>query len=956
MRLLFSMTIGLGLILPAYAQVSAPAAQAENPTGPAPADKVPRGKISLTLEPGRHTAHVSQMFFTSDRKQLITVSNDQSIRIWDTANWLTHKVIYPPPGGPLWHAALSPNGDLLAVASRYHEKGKDGKWRAVPVIYLLGLPEGQIERVLRGHTSSITGLAFSPDGKRLASSGGNDRTTRIWNLAKEQPPQVFQSNWGADVGQLAFSPDGKRLVRIRAENCQIIDGATGKEVVGNFSPGACRTVAWSPDGKTIAVAGHGLGFWGPNGEKRRLLRKDTIFNDIVFSADSQTVLVAWGEQHDKGSHNAALFDVATGKQLKKFAPAGTGSSGCALSADGEWAASLGWSEGGVNDLFIWKTANAAVVKNLTGNKWIDRLPRAAWSPDGKKVCWQSWGDKIPVFDLAELRFHLPLPPSALRGAVLQQGPLTLKREQYHTFRLIKDGNPSVKLSTGDHAVDATLVGKERAALWSSYGFALLNLGDGKEIHRFQGHNGAVQSVAPSPNGGRYLISLSQDQTLKLWDPEKNRPLLSLYVRGKDWIAWTEEGYYAATPGGERLMGWKIDNGMKKPATFSPASRFRASLYRPDVIKLVIAEGSVAKALATADKARGQASKAIEVAQVLPPEVKVTITSAGAAKVTVLAEAEPQGAQPITSLQLLIDDRPYTGKDGLVTIGQPKAGLVKRSWQLNLSPGPHDIRVLARTDASLGSSRGIKRVDIQAAPAKKEPNLYVLAVGINAYPGTLKLNGAVSDAKNLSKAFRDNSAKLFGSIEVKEIIDKEATRDGILAGLDWLESKATPADVTVFFFAGHGERDKNEFYLVPQDVNVNDLAKTGISRMEIKKRMQALSGNVLVLLDACHSGAIGLLFDDLSRELIDEDCGVAVMCAARPSQFALEAKGQGFFTQSLVGGLGGKAQQRNGSVFLHHLQSYVIDEVSGLSQNRQHPVAVVPPWMRPFALSKPAKGP
>src|SRR5205085_10288146 len=132
-----------------------------------------------------------------------------------------------------------------------------------------------------------------------------------------------------------------------------------------------------------------------------------------------------------------------------------------------------------------------------------------------------------------------------------------------------------------------------------------------------------------------------------------------------------------------------------------------------------------------------------------------------------------------------------------------------------------------------------------------------------------------------------------------------------------------------YYAGHGELAGKEFYLVPQDADFSTLPQKGLSRTELKKQMQALPGRILVVLDACHSGAIGLLFDDVSRELTDEDCGVAVLCAARPSQVALEANGRGYFTQSLVGGLRGLGPQRNGAVFVHHLQTYVIDTVSEL---------------------------
>ena len=70
-----------------------------------------------------------------------------------------------------------------------------------------------------------------------------------------------------------------------------------------------------------------------------------------------------------------------------------------------------------------------------------------------------------------------------------------------------------------------------------------------------------------------------------------------------------------SPGGEKLMGWHVNNGPDKMATFYPAARFRASLYRPDVVQRVLAEGSVAKALAAADKARGRVSIPVEIEQV-----------------------------------------------------------------------------------------------------------------------------------------------------------------------------------------------------------------------------------------------------------------------------------------------------------------------------------------------------
>lgn len=502
---------------------------------------------------------------------------------------------------------------------------------------------------------------------------------------------------------------------------------------------------------------------------------------------------------------------------------------------------------------------------------------------------------------------------------------------------------------------------------------------GKRLGSLAGFNGTINSIAPSPDRGRYLLGGGEDQVLHIWDshrpgkedPTKVHPgrLLSLFVapppQGKrrlpaEWIAWTPEGYYAASAGGERLMGWQVNNGPDRMGAFHPASRFRPQFYRPDVIKLLLKEGSLDAALKVADEARHQQTKKVEVADVLPPEVTVTVSpKAGAGqggKVEITAKARNVGTAPVTALQLLIDDRPYAGPDALKTLDTPRAGPVTSTWKVTLPPGPHEIRVLARTEASLGTSRGMVR---EGPPTPvTNPALYLVAVGIDAYPSPLALRGAVNDATLLEKTFKKHSSPLFRTIETNLITDQTTrvpTRQGILDGLGWLKQHMTRDDVGVFFFAGHGLQDKDgEYYLLPRDGDPNRLRATALSRPELKRQMQGLPGRIVVLLDACNSGAIGLLFDDLSRELIDEDCGVVVMCASRPRQPAQEKDGHGFFTRSLIGGLSGKgpSSKRDGCVYLHHLQQYVIDTVLELSHDQQHPVAVAPPWMRPFGLSKP----
>jgi uncharacterized caspase-like protein len=168
---------------------------------------------------------------------------------------------------------------------------------------------------------------------------------------------------------------------------------------------------------------------------------------------------------------------------------------------------------------------------------------------------------------------------------------------------------------------------------------------------------------------------------------------------------------------------------------------------------------------------------------------------------------------------------------------------------------------------------------------------------------------------------------------------------------------------VVFFSGHGQRDGDgRFYLLPVDVDADNLLATGLSDDDLKKVLADLPGRVLTLLDACHAGAAGgdarkaagALTDDLVRDLATDDYGVVVMAAAMAREYSLENNrfGHGNFTLAVVEGLAGKAGRADGAVYLHNLDAYVTDRVKELSAGRQHPVTAKPASIRSFPLSKP----
>jgi WD40 repeat protein len=924
------------------------------------------------LDAGGHTATVRQVLFTPDGKELITVSEDKTIRFWDVGTGEALRVLRPPIGpgsiGAIYAATLSPDGKMLAVSCPGTQANRG------PAIYLIRLSSGKIERVLLGHASPhyVYALAFSPDGRRLAS-GSTDQTTRIWDVATGKCDHTLQGHTDRVLG-VAFSPDGKHLATASNDKtAQIWSVADGKsEAVLRGHDKEVRCVAWSPDGKTLATGSYDatLRLWSADGSFLRQIKKPGGWIlSVAISPDSRHLLLT--QSHSKG---CSLVDLTSAKQVGGF-DKHSGAVFCgAFSPDGSLAATAGGEE---REIYIWKTADGATVQRMT-SKGRSNFS-AGWSQGGTALAWGNKNERPSLqannplersFLPGELAFG-PAPDNSYRRARLDLGSLSLKRTQHNTVAVRRDTETvsEVRLSN-DHEdiICASLLPDDRAVVGSSYGLWLFDTRSGKPLRSYQGHSGEVWAVAPAPDN-RFFVSASLDQTLRIWRLDRDEPLLSLFFAGHDWIAWTPEGYYAASPGGEQLMGWQVSNGPDRMASYYPASQFRKTLYRPDVIKRLLEAGSVDKALALSDKERGQRTEKTDVAGVLPPKVAITSPKPGQRLsekgVEVTAAAESVGGRPVTALQLLLDGRPCGGDASRKVIRAPRSGKVTGSWTVELPSGSHRLSVKAICDASEALSDEIEvSYTPPGAVATKGPTatLYVLAIGINAYPGLLSLDAAVPDARLIEETFRAKGKGLFHDVQTKLLTDRAATRKGILDGLSWLKTKAKPGDVAVAFYAGHGDCKKvGQFYLIPVDADLNDIAGTGVSGEALKEHLGDLPCTTLLLLDACYAGsfdagkrkrALPRSADDLVRDFT-YDKGLVVLCGAAKEQPAGEEVEHGFFTRALVEGLAGKGGKgEDGLVYLHHLDAYVTDRVKKLSGGEQEPTRSIPSTIRSFPLARP----
>jgi WD40 repeat protein len=918
----------------------------------------------LMIDANGHSARIVGVAFTPDGRYVVTAARDRTIRIWDLVSSEAVRVIHLPAGpglrGSLFALALSADGKTIAVAGAGLSLGPE----EAP-IFLISFETGQIDKVLTGHPTVTRCLAFSADGKRLAS-GSEDQTIRIHDLKTGKVERVLQGHTSR-VRSLAFAPDGKRLVSVDRVG-RIWSLTSGKvEAVLQDGNRQAESADWSPDGATVAVGNldGSATLWNVAGKLQKTITGLDLEVGVLFGPGGQELLVT-GVPNGSRSTGACIVQVASGNVRTRLAHQSTVCAAC-LSRDGTQAATCGLMG---NELKIWKTSDGTARQTLAGRG--HGLYAVGWGGDGKSIAYGTVGTSNEVnnrgalqrsFDLKELQFS-DAPPAQAARSQARRGNRLLQLTDAKTLA-IKEGERTVHSFThlDNQIMSFTWVADGRALVGTQFHLLLLDTNTNKILRRYEGHSAYVMALAAAPDGRRF-VSGSLDQTIRIWDVDREQPLLSLFLTDEDWIAWTEEGLYAASANGERLIGWQVNNGATKLASYFAAAQFRKSLYQPEVIKQVVAAGSVDKALALAGKKPGDF---LSVAQVLPPSVTITSPSGlgeiriPQSKFDVKATAKSSGKHAVTALRLLVDGRPYKGQAGVKAIAAPKLGEVQVSWSVELPPGRHSLAVVAESAVSRSISP-FTEVTVAGASASEQPSLYVFAVGINEYPGGLRLNYAAPDADAIADVLQRPAKKAFRAVEVKLIKDKQATKKEIEQGLAWLGSKMTSQDVGILFFSGHGDRDKQgNFYLVPVDVNLKDIAGSCVSGDYLKKSLGEMPGRMIAVLDACHSGAAGgarraerPLADDLVRDLITEDYGIVVLSSSLGREYSLESPSikHGFFTLALVEGLSGKADfNGDGLIHLSEVDAYAGPRVKEMTYGMQNPVMAKPATIRSFPLAK-----
>ncbi len=328
-----------------------------------------------------------------------------------------------------------------------------------------------------------------------------------------------------------------------------------------------------------------------------------------------------------------------------------------------------------------------------------------------------------------------------------------------------------------------------------------------------------------------------------------------------------------------------------------------------------------------------------------PRVKCQITKIGPteAHLQVSAHVAGKGIQPVTAylrrqhLQLPPSDRKksFYSDDGKETIEVVVPFLSGRNFM--------SIDVWIKD--SLGVESATKTIVIERSELVREltGRLFVLSVGVSKHKfAEYNLSYPAADAVAIAELFKRQEGLTFGEVHAQIYADDHATLKNVRDGLAWLERVATPDDLAVVFFAGHGLRGRRGLYYVTHEGDAEGIQYTCLNWEEIAKTLGKLKAKqTLFLSDVCHAGGFAKTEVPMQNDLaasLKEIKNLVVLASSGPDELSLEDDewGHGAFTYALLKGLRGAADTNGDGVSLGEIIEFVTRETSKLTGNAQTP--------------------
>jgi WD40 repeat protein/uncharacterized caspase-like protein len=736
--------------------------------------------------------------------------------------------------------------------------------------YDLGGPE---PKYTKGppHSYRAEFLAFHPEQNYLAVAGGDSHEVTLWDLGHLSEPADVVRGAGACLWDVALSSDGSRVAFQDHRDPRSTDlnrRGSGPWRVFNlpqrrwddpndFEPVKQLTEAdgWrvkphpTDPYKWYAVSPRGKEFLLPRFEKQENMPRCYTF---LKAAGNVPTRLAVGHYWGLSLYELTEREV---RRTRVFAGHQGEVTALAVSADQSWIVSA------ANDQTIaaWNLGDTFPSNPILGARFaIERDRLVVKAVDVGSPAWEAGllkNDEVTLF--------------AFGGTEVEGGPKAwLKRLEdpvpgmEHYFRVRRGGRP--------------LTAAERLRLGMLAGCT---------ADRVQG------------------------QTLDLLTTARHRPLWRFFpTRDGEWALWMwRNSFYDCSTRGDSYIGFHVNAPkLSQPPAFYRAEQFRELLNRSDVIDKLLQTRNLDVALReVSDNPMPLAFSRFE-----PPAVALQLGATGVTdqdkdvvvKLLATAPSDDTDYQPARAELWINDYRLFAwdtlaawSKDGL------RYSLEVRLPTSKLRRGRNVVTFQTYNHAG-GRADIASEIECRRPAAK--PHGFVLGVGVDDYSNAKvpagqrdklqNLRGAGNDAKEFAQALRQQ-CQVYGAQPVLlEHLGDQAKRAEVLRALDELAQKVGPDDTCVVLFAGHGlfipekvgkdDPPRTTFVFCGPDFDLSRPTETGISSEVLYKKLAAIAGRKVVILDACHSGEAAV---NPVRGLVPSSQGPVILAACDRHQVSFE---------------------------------------------------------------------